>query len=149
MSQSIINSTKTFRPKTNGYVRDVYVLDASKEPVGRLATKAARILMGKNRADYSPDVNMGGIVVIINSDKLVFTGKKPEKKNYFKHTGRPGSLKVVTLPQQMKKDSTVPIYKAIRNMIPRNRLKDIRMNQLLHIFKDENHGLTQKMITAN
>lgn len=148
MSQSIKNSTKTTRPTATGLVRDVYLLDASKEPVGRLATKAARFLIGKNRADYAPDVNMGGVVVIINADKLVFTGQKSEKKNYFSHTGRPGSLRVVTMPQQMAKDSTVPIYKAIRNMIPRNRIKDIRMNQLLHIFKGD-HNMTQKMIIAN
>lgn len=149
MSQSIINSTKTTRPKTKGLVRDVYILDASKEPVGRLATKAAQLLTGKNRPDYSPDVNMGGVVVIINSDKLVFTGQKALKKNYFKHTGRPGSLKVVTMPQQMAKDSTVPLYKAIRNMVPKNRLRDIRMNQLLHIYKDDKHQFTQKTIAAN
>lgn len=148
MSQSIKNSTKTTRPTTKGLVRDVYLLDASKEPVGRLATKAARLLMGKNRPDYSPDVNMGAVVVVTNTDKLIMSGRKMEKKNYFRHTGRPGSLKIVTMPQQMAKDSTVPVYKAIRNMIPKNRLQDVRMNQLLHIYKGD-HDLTQKMIPAN
>ena len=148
MSQKIKNSTKTFRPTTKGFVREVYLLDASKEPVGRLATKAARLLMGKNRADYSPDVNMGGVVVVINTDKLIMTGQKLERKNYFRHTGRPGSLKIVTMPQQMSKDSTVPVYKAIKNMIPKNRQQDVRMNNLLHLYKGD-HDMTQKMIPAN
>jgi large subunit ribosomal protein L13 len=148
MSQKINNAVKSFRPTTIGFTRDIYLLDASKEPVGRLATKAATILMGKNRPDFSPDVNMGGKIVIINSDKLIFSGQKMQKKNYFRHSQRPGSLKITTMPQQMEKDSTVPLYKAIRNMIPRNRLKDIRMNQLLSIYKGD-HDLTQKMIVAN
>ena len=85
MSQSILKSTKSTRPTKTGLQREWYVLDASKEPLGRLATKAATILMGKNRADFAPDVNMGGVVVVINSDQIVLTGQKRQKKNYFRH----------------------------------------------------------------
>ncbi|NJK71041.1 MAG: 50S ribosomal protein L13 [Thermales bacterium] len=114
MSQSIRNTTKTMRPSKQGYQRDWYVLDASKEPMGRLATKAANILMGKNRADYSPDVNMGGIVVIINSKKTKVTGQKAIRKNYFRHSGRLGGLKIRSFQEQMTIDPSVPIYKAIK-----------------------------------
>jgi large subunit ribosomal protein L13 len=148
MSQSIVKAYKTTRPTKEGLMRDWYVFDASKEPLGRLATKAARILMGKNRADYAQDVNMGGVVVVINCKNLVMTGQKMTKKNYFRHTGRIGGLTVTTMPEQMAKDATVPVYKAIKNMLPKNRHQDLRMNNLVHLF-EENHNLPQKMIEAN
>jgi large subunit ribosomal protein L13 len=148
MSQQIRNSTKTFRPTKTAFNRDWYVLDASKEPLGRLASKAASILTGKNRADYIPDINMGGVVVVINADKVVLTGKKSTRKNYFRHSGRMGGIKVRSFKEQMDLDSTVPVYKAIKNMLPKNRHQDIRMNQLLHIFKTE-HNFTNSLIEAN
>jgi large subunit ribosomal protein L13 len=142
-------ANKTIRGEKKGLIRDWYIIDASKEPVGRLATKVARILMGKNRADWSPDVDMGGSVIIINSDKLYMTGKKMEKKVYFRYdNGRIGSLKHRTMPQQMELDSTRPIYLAVKRMLPKNRHQDIRMNNRLHIFKNTNHGFTQQLITA-
>ncbi len=148
MSQTIRKATKTTRPTKAGLQRDWYILDASKEPLGRLATKAATVLMGKNRADFSQDVNMGGVVVVINSDKIVLTGQKSTRKNYFRHSGRLGGLKIRSFPEQMAKDSTVPVYKAIKNMLPKNRHQDVRMNNLLHIFK-EDHNFTTKMIELN
>jgi large subunit ribosomal protein L13 len=149
MSQTIIKSTKTSRPTKKGMQRQWYILDASKEPLGRIATKAASILTGKNRADYLPDVNMGGMVIIINAQKLVLTGKKPQRKNYFRHSGRIGGLKVRTFAEQMALDPKVPVYKAIKNMLPKNRHQDIRMNTMLRIFVDANHDITQQTILAN
>jgi large subunit ribosomal protein L13 len=148
MSQSILKLTKSTRPTKVGLQREWYILDASKEPLGRLATKAATILMGKNRADFAPDVNMGGVVVIINSDKTVLTGQKTKKKNYFRHSGRIGSLKVRSYEEQHALDSTVPIYKAIKNMLPKNRHQDLRMNNMVHIFKGD-HNVAQKLTVAN
>jgi large subunit ribosomal protein L13 len=148
MSQSILKLTKSTRPTKVGLQREWYVLDASKEPLGRLATKAATILMGKNRADFAPDVNMGGVVVIINSEKTVLTGQKAKKKNYFRHSGRIGSLKVRSFEEQHALDSTVPIYKAIKNMLPKNRHQDLRMNNMVHIFKGD-HNIAQKLTPAN
>jgi large subunit ribosomal protein L13 len=148
MSQSILKLTKTTRPTKIGLIREWYILDASKEPLGRLATKAATILMGKDRADFAPDVNMGGVVVIINSDKIVLTGQKAKKKNYFRHSGRIGSLKVRSFEEQHALDSTVPLYKAIKNMLPKNRHQDLRMNNMVHIFKGD-HNIAQKLIAAN
>jgi large subunit ribosomal protein L13 len=143
----IYSSTKTTLPTKNGLNRQWYVVDASKKPVGRIATEAARILMGKHRADYTPHVDMGGCVVIINSDKLVMTGKKMERKVYFRHdNGRIGSLKHRTMPQQMALDSSRPLYLAIKRMLPKNRHQDILMNNRVHIFKDENHKFTQTLI---
>lgn len=148
MSQSILKQTKSTRPTKEGLIREWYILDASKEPLGRLATKAATILMGKNRADFAPDVNMGGVVVIINADQTVLTGKKAQKKNYFRHSGRIGSIKIRSFEEQHALDSTVPIYKAIKNMLPKNRHQDLRMNNFVHIFKGD-HNVTQKLTPAN
>lgn len=138
----------TTRPTTKGFQRPFYVLDASKEPLGRLASKAAMLLTGKNRADYSKDVNMGAIVVVINAKNLVLTGKKAIKKNYFRHTGTPGGLKIRSIQEQMELDCTVPIIKAIRGMLPKNRQRDVRSHQLLHVFAEE-HNLPNQMIQGN
>jgi large subunit ribosomal protein L13 len=148
VSQSIVKATKTSRGSKLGLQRKWYILDAAKEPIGRLATKAATLLIGKNRADYSSDVDLGGMVVVINASKAVLTGQKAIKKNYFRHTGRIGSLKIISFADQVKKDSAVPIYHAIRGMVPKNRHKDLRMNNRLFIFKGD-HNLTQKLEEAN
>jgi large subunit ribosomal protein L13 len=148
MSQAILKKTKTTHSSKIGYLRPWYIFDASKTPIGRIATEAARILIGKNRADYSPDVDMGGMVVVINAKQSVLTGKKPEKKNYFRHTGRIGSLKITSFAEQMVKDSTKPMYHAIRGMVPKNRHQDLRLHNRLFIFP-ESHNLTHKMIECN
>lgn len=148
MSQRIINSTKTSRATTKGFQRPWYVLDASKEPMGRMATKAAALLTGKNRADYSKDVDLGAMVVIINAKKLVVTGEKMDRKIYFRHSGRPGGLKTRTLKEQMDLDVKVPLYKAVRGMVPANRLRDVRMNNRLFIFP-AGHNVTQELTPAN
>ncbi len=148
MSQRIVNATKTTRPTKIGLQRSWYVLDASKESMGRLATKAARLLMGKNRADFSPDVDMGGMVVIINANKTQLTGQKFERKNYFRHSGQVGGLKVRSFKEEFEKDPTRPMYLAIKRMLPKNRQQDPRMNTRLYIFP-ENHDLKFKLTPAN
>lgn len=147
MSQAIIKGTKTTRGIKFGFLRPWYIFDASKEPIGRLATKAARLLIGKNRADYSPDVDLGAMVVVINASKAVLTGKKAEKKNYFRHSGRIGSLKIISFADQLVKDPSVPIYRAVSGMLPKNRHRDLRLNNRLFIFKGD-HNLHHKMIEA-
>lgn len=138
----IYNITKSNHPTKTGLQRVWYILDASTMPVGRLATVAARILMGKNKACYHPAVDLGDCVVIINTDKLVLTGKKASRKVYFRYdNGRVGSLKYRTHEQQMDKDSTVVIYKALQRMLPKNRHKDLRMNNRVRLFTGETHNL--------
>ena len=90
---------------------------------------------------------MGGCVVVINSAKLVFTGKKMEKKTYFRYdNGRVGSLKVRSLSQQLAVDPKKPIYLAIKRMLPKNRHQDIWANQRLHIIPGDKHNFTQTLI---
>jgi large subunit ribosomal protein L13 len=148
MSQKIRNAVKTTRAVKKNFNRPWYVLDASKEPLGRLATKAARLLTGKNRADYSQDVDMGGMVVIINAKETKLTGEKPKRKNYFRHSGYLGGLKVTSFEEQMAKDCTVPAYKAVKGMLPKNRHRDLRTNQRLFIFP-ASHNLSAKMEEVN
>jgi large subunit ribosomal protein L13 len=121
MSVKLRKQLKTTHPTKKGLKRDFYLLDASKDSMGRIATEAARLLMGKNKAAYSPDVNMGAVVVIINADKTKLTGKKPEKKNYFRYSGYMGGMHVTSFKEQMAKDSTVPMMRAIKGMLPKNR----------------------------
>jgi large subunit ribosomal protein L13 len=147
MSQTIRNSTKTFRPTKTKLQRTWYVVDASSNSLGRLATKIANALTGKNRADYSQDVDMGACVVVTNAAKTVLTGMKPKFKVYFRHSGRIGSLKYRTFEQQIEKDPTKVVYHAVKGMLPKNRHQDLRMNNRLYIFADENHGMPQKLET--
>lgn len=147
---SIQKAFNTTRPSLKpGSQRTWYVLDASKDSMGRIATKAAELLMGKNRADFSRDVDMGACVVIINADQTQLTGRKAEFKTYLRHSGRPGSLKGRTFSEQMKLDPAKPLYLAIKRMLPKNRLQDIRANTRLRIITGSNHGLTQQLIPAN
>ncbi len=143
----IYTSVRSSLPKVLGLHREWYTIDASSMPVGRIASRVASILMGKNRADYTPSVDMGGCVMITNTDKLVFTGKKMDKKPYFRYdNGRVGSLKVRLAKDQVTMDSTKVLYQAIKRMLPQNRQKDVRMNTRLKLLKGDYHNITQKML---
>ena len=133
---------KTTRASKSGFNRPYFLIDASVKPIGRVASEAARILMGKNRADYSPDVDMGGMVIIINAKDQTFTGKKAEKKVYFRYGRRLGSLKSRGYEEAFKLDFKFPLYNAIKKMMPRNRHQDLRVNNRLLIVEDDNHGIT-------
>jgi ribosomal protein L13 len=135
-------NVKTTRASKSGFNRPYFLIDASVKPIGRVATEAARILMGKNRADYSPDVDMGGMVIIINAKDQTFTGKKAERKVYFRYGRRLGSLKSRGYEEAFKLDFKFPLYNAIKKMMPRNRHQDLRVNNRLLIVEDDNHGIT-------
>ena len=124
-------NVKTTRASKSGFNRPYFLIDASVKPIGRVASEAARILMGKNRADYSPDVDMGGMVIIINAKDQTFTGKKAERKVYFRYGRRLGSLKSRGYEEAFKLDFKFPLYNAIKKMMPRNRHQDLRVNNRL------------------
>jgi ribosomal protein L13 len=100
--------------------------------VGRAATVISRALQGKDRPDYCPQHDMGDVVVVINADKAIFTGKKYEEKKYYSHSGRPGNLKITT-PKELTErvGSEVVICKAVNGMLPKNRLRDVRRFTLM------------------
>lgn len=149
MSQTIKNAVKTHRPTKTGMHRTWYLVDASKAPLGRISTLIADLLTGKNRPDFAYDVDMGGQVVVINTDKVVVTGKKAENKVYFRHTGHTGGIRHTTFEEQLAKDSRKIIYHAVSGMLPKNRHRDLRLNNRLYMFTDANHSIPHKLEAMN
>jgi len=121
---------KTYSAKPTDVVRAWYVLDASEAPMGRIATKAATLLTGKEKPMFTQHIDTGDFVVIVNADKLVVTGNKLEDKMYYHHSHYPGGLKEATLKEKMEKDPTHALEHAIRGMLPVNKLRDGRLMRL-------------------
>lgn len=131
---------KTFSAKPADVVRQWYIVDASTMPLGRLASLAARMLIGKDKPSFTPHVDGGDYVVIINAKSLVATGGKDTKKVYYRHSGFPGGLYKRTLAQQMQKDSTKVIQNAVKGMLPVNKLRSQRLARLkIYEGKEHNH----------
>ncbi len=129
---------KTFTQKTTEVTRKWVVVDASTAPLGRVATTAAKYLIGKHKPTYTAHVDAGDYVVVINAGKLVVTGNKLEDKTYYRHTGYPGGIKQRTLAQQMAIDPTKVIVDAVSGMLPKNKLIDGRLKRL-KVFSGEDH----------
>lgn len=121
---------KTYSAKPSDVTREWYVIDASEAPLGRLSTKVATLLTGKGKTQFTHHIDCGDFVVIINADKLVVTGDKLQQKKYYRHSGFPGGLTEATLADKMAKDSTEVIVKAVRGMLPVNKLRDERLKRL-------------------
>jgi large subunit ribosomal protein L13 len=113
---------KTFTPTPADVDRRWYVVDAAGVPLGRMSTQVARLLMGKHKPTYSPHMDMGDFVVVINAEKTVLTGKKEEQKVYYRHTGRPGSLRSETAGERRQRRPQMLVEDAVRRMLPKNRL---------------------------
>jgi large subunit ribosomal protein L13 len=129
---------KTIVVNTDTIKRQWYIVDASGVVLGRLASKVAGALMGKGKPAYSPNQDHGDYIVVINSDKVAVTGKKPELKTYFRHSTRPGHAKTRTLGEQMKRDSTQVIRLAVRGMVQKNALGR-QVLRKLHVYAGEAH----------
>jgi large subunit ribosomal protein L13 len=110
------------RPKDYLGKRRWYVLDAEGKILGRLAVEAARVLMGKHKPDYTTHVDTGDHVIVINAEKVILTGSKLQKKQYIRHTGYPGGLRVTAYADLMKSKPEKVVEKAIIGMLPHNRL---------------------------
>lgn len=130
---------KTYSQKTSEITRKWYILDASQTPLGRVSTVAARLLIGKDKPSFTPHMDGGDYVIIINSDNLVVTGGKEEKKIYYRHSGYPGGITKKSLKDVMKTDSTKVIHKAVRGMLPVNKLRDGRLLRL-KIYPGDQHN---------
>lgn len=129
---------KTYSAKPADVTRKWYVLDASEAPLGRLATVVAQLLTGKGKPQFTKHIDCGDFVVVVNADKLVVTGKKLTDKSYYRYSGYPSGLTTTSLKDQMEKDSTKPVYHAIRGMLPVNKLRDERLKRL-KIYAGETH----------
>lgn len=130
---------KTYMAKASEVERKWYLIDATNLPLGRLASQVADILTGKNKPIYTPHVDTGDFVIVINSDKMVLTGKKLEKKKLICHTGYIGGLKEVGYDKLMAENSPKALEKAVKGMLPKTTLGRKQFTRL-HIFKDANHN---------
>ena len=132
-------ATKTFSQKPADVTRKWVVLDASEAPLGRLATAAANYLIGKSKATYTPHVDGGDYVVVINAAKLVTTGEKLKDKKYYSYSGFPGGLREATLAEVMSTDPTNVVESAVAGMLPKNKLQPGRL-QRLKVYTGETHA---------
>ena len=113
---------KTYSAKAVGVERKWYLIDAEDEVLGRLAARIANILRGKNKPEYTPNVDTGDFVIVINAEKVRVTGKKETDKIYYHHTGYPGGLKSASVKELREKDARLLIEKAVKGMLPHNTL---------------------------
>ncbi len=110
--------------------RKWYVIDAEGKPLGRLASEIARILRGKNKPRYTPHVDVGDFVVVVNAEKVIVTGRKAEQKVYRRHSGYPGGMKETSYGQMMERRPEEIVRKAVYGMMPRTRLARQQMRKL-------------------
>ncbi len=130
---------KTYSAKPKDVQRQWFIVDASSATLGRVATQIAEILTGKNKPQFTQHIDCGDYVIVINSDNLKVTGKKAEGKIYYRHSGYPGGIKQTSLKEKMNTDSTDVIFKAVRGMLPVNKLRPSRLDRL-KIYKDDQHN---------
>lgn len=130
---------KTYSAKPSEVTRRWILIDASEAPLGRIATVIATYLTGKNKPMFTPHIDCGDYVVVINAAKLVVTGNKLADKKYYRYSGFPGGMKEMTLEQKLAKDPASVIELAVKGMLPKNKLSPERLARL-RIFVDENHG---------
>lgn len=129
---------KTQWTKKEDVKREWYVIDAKDMILGRLSTKVASLLIGKEKPSIVPGVDCGDYVVVVNSDDIKLTRGKENRKMYYSYSGYPGGLSETVFKDLLKKDSRKIITEAVKNMLPKNKSRDIRMGRLF-VYKDENH----------
>ena len=121
---------KTYTAKPGEIQRNWYVVDAAGKTLGRLATQIADTLRGKTKPQYTPHVDTGDFVVVVNAEKIAVTGNKLDEKMYYRHSGYPGGLKERPLRDQLERQPTEVLRKAVKGMLPRNRLARQQLGKL-------------------
>lgn len=129
---------KSFMAKPETIQKKWYLIDADGQVLGRLASQVAAILRGKNKPEFTPNVDTGDHVVIINTDKVVLTGKKLEQKLYRRHSGKPGNLKEIKYGKLMAERSDLAVMQAIKGMLPKNSL-GAAMLKKVRVYKGAEH----------
>ena len=130
---------KTYMAHAETVERKWYVVDAAGVPLGRLATRVASVLRGKHKPTYTPNVDTGDFVIVINTDKAELTGKKLEQKMYRYHTGYIGNLKEIPYKKMMAEKSDLVVYEAVKGMFPKNSLGR-QMLKKLRVYKGAEHN---------
>lgn len=134
---------KTYSTKVSEIKRDWHVIDATDQVLGRLATRVARLLMGKHKPIFSRNLDVGDYVVIINAEKVRVTGDKAKQKVYYRHSGYPGGLKSITYDKLMQDNPTRVIEHAVKGMLPHTRLGANMMKKLKVYVGDTHPHLAQ------
>ena len=142
---------KTYMATEQSVERKWYVVDASGMVLGRLATQVATVLRGKNKPTFTPNVDTGDFVIVLNCDKVVLTGKKAEQKLYTYHTGYVGGLKQTPYGKMMATKSDVVVYEAVKGMLPKTRLgAELFRNLYVYAGPEHPHEAQQpKPLTLN
>jgi large subunit ribosomal protein L13 len=129
---------KTYSAKPGEVSRDWYVVDAEGQTLGRLATRIADTLRGKTKPQYTPHTDTGDFVIVVNAEKIHVTGQKLDKKLYWRHSGYPGGIRSRTLREQLERRPTEVIRKAVKGMLPRNKLA-ARQLMKLKVYAGPDH----------
>jgi large subunit ribosomal protein L13 len=137
---------KTFSAKKESIERCWYIVDAEDKVLGRLASEVAKVLRGKHKPIYTPHVDTGDHVVVINANKVRLTGNKLEKKVYYRHSGYPGGIKSTTAKELLEKKPEAMVEKAVRGMLPKNRLGRAMFKKLKVYAADEHPHQAQRPV---
>lgn len=129
---------KTYVTKPGSVEQKWYIVDAEGKTLGRLSSQIAAILRGKHKPQYSPSVDVGDYVIVVNAEKIQVTGRKMQQKKYYRHSGYPGGLTEITLADQLERHPTRVIKAAVRGMLPRNRLGR-KMFKKLKVYAGPEH----------
>ncbi|MDI6400592.1 50S ribosomal protein L13 [Balneolaceae bacterium ANBcel3] len=133
-------SFKTYSAKPGDIQKKWFVIDAEGQPLGRLSTKVATLLRGKHKPEFTPHMDTGDNVIVINAEKVSLSGKKMQEKIYFRHSGYPGGTTFTTAEEALKKDPTFLVRNAVKGMIPKNRLGRKLLTNL-RVFAGPEHNL--------
>ncbi len=128
----------TISAKAEAVKRCWYVIDADGQTLGRLATEVARRLRGKHKTEYTPHIDTGDYIVVVNAEKVQVTGRKASDKMYYRHTGHPGGLKEVNFAQMIERSPEKVIERAVKGMLPRNSLGRA-MYRKLKVYAGQEH----------
>lgn len=130
---------KTFMPKADTVERKWFVVDAAGQTLGRLSSEIAKVLSGKNKPIYTPHVDTGDHVIVINAEQVVLTGKKLDQKLYRYHTGHPGGLREIKYKEMMAKKPEEVVMHAVKGMLPKNKLGR-QMLKKLRVYRGSEHN---------
>lgn len=129
----------TYMAKPHEIKRNWYIIDASGRPLGRVATEVASILRGKHRPEFTPHIDTGDHVIVLNAGQVVLTGRKAEQKFHYRHSGYPGGLKKVDYATMLDKKPEKAVYLAVRGMLPHNRLGRAMLKKL-RVYRNGQHN---------
>jgi large subunit ribosomal protein L13 len=139
---------KTYITKPKDIKRGWHLFDAKGQILGRMASEIAQKLIGKDKVYYTPHLDCGDHVVVINAADVEVTGRKEKQKEYIRHSGYPGGLKRISYQEQKERDVRKIIEWAVKNMLPKNKLRSKRMNRL-RVFKGSEHDYKDKFKVEN